>query len=417
MIDFKTIAARSKAIWDKSKIPLPDLVFWVSFSLLLVIHCIENTSLTYLDAAWLKYLYLFRNMIYLVLLAKAAFLSTYRVKDLFVLGAVFLVSAASLVGSGDAELLKFCIIVIAAKDVSPRTLVLVFAWIKGVGTALTLLLCQLNLLPTLYYENGDGYYNTYGFCHRNVLSANVAILCLAWFYLRYRKLTIRDVVVWGIIGLITYGLAVSRTGLIIMYLVIISVFLFQKVEQRVMNVKNIRSILLGVFLALLLLSVLCMIFYSSSSSFWVTLDKFFTKRLRFSNYYFEEYGLSLFGQELPLVSTMEAQVAESEKMILDNAYIRVLLYYGLIPGALFLFTYWKALDRSIQSRDGALIICLLILAVYGLSERYMLDIYYQFPLLIACQQYLLRSADGSEDRQPPLQILLGLFHQKANQKQ
>ena len=55
----------------------PGRIFWVCFVLLLSIHCIENTSVIYLDTEWLKGMYLFRNLLYLVLLAKIGFLSVY----------------------------------------------------------------------------------------------------------------------------------------------------------------------------------------------------------------------------------------------------------------------------------------------------------------------------------------------------
>ncbi|MGN0399826.1 MAG: hypothetical protein ACI4EO_06830 [Blautia sp.] len=383
---------------------IPEQIFQVIFIMILIIDCIENTSVIYSQAFWLKGMYLFRNLLYLVLLFKIAFLSTYKMTELIGIGVVFLIGFASLLGSGDFGLLRFFIIAFAAKNESPRKLMGIFIRIKGASIILTLLLWRIGLLSALYYQDDKvGYYNTYGFCHRNVLGANVALICLAWFYLRYRKLKIQDVVIWAGIGLLTYKLAVSRTSFLVMILTIAGFFFFQKKEEYLTGLPNLRKIILGGFIGILLLSIICTLFYSSDSSVWVFIDKIFTKRFRFANYCFEEYGLSLFGQKLPFVSSIEAQNSQVSKLILDNAYMRVLLYYGLIPGTLFLGAYYKAMDLSFKKKDWALLGSLAVFAIYGLSERYMLDVFYQFPLLIACIQYFFSNEECWENEKKPLE--------------
>ena len=359
-------------------------IFRLCFIILLIIDCVENTSVIYSHAAWMKEMYLIRNILYLVLFANAVFLSDYTKKELTIAGVCFLTFAFGYLKSGDFTLMEFFIVAIAARQESPRNLVKTFLVIKSTAVIMTLLLWKIGILPTLYYQDARvGYYNTYGFCHRNVMGANVAIICLAWFYLRYGKLKMRDVLFWCGIGVITYQLAHSRTGLVIQIAVIFGVFLFQKMEKKLMNFSQMQKILLGGFLATVLLCVFCSIFYSADSAFWSFADNIFTKRFSFANLCLKEYGISLFGQHIPFVNSFEAQTTEVTKLILDNAYMRVLLYDGLVPGVLFLAIYYKALKYAFQKNDCALICGLVVLAVYGLSERYMLDAFYQFPLGIA----------------------------------
>lgn len=370
---------------SRLRLSLVELIFWTAFSLLLVIHCVENTALIYQDLPWMDAMYMFRNLLYLVLLAKAAFLSVYRPKELWGMAAVLLAGALCFVCSGDFTLMEFAIIVIAAKDISPRTLVKVFAVIKTAAVILTLALAAVKVLPTIIYENGENdAYNTYGFCHRNVLGANMAVLCLAWLYLRYQKLQPRDLALWGVLTVVTYLVAVSRTSLIIMALSIVLVYGCRRMEDRILKTPHIRRILLGFFLGLFLISLVCTVFYERYNEFWEFVDKIFTKRLRFSHQVLEEYGFSLFGQEIEFVSTLEAQNTDDTRLILDNAFMRALLHNGIIPGSLFLAACCKALDRSWQRKNLPLIAGMLVMAVYGMSERFMMDVNYNFPLLVAC---------------------------------
>ena len=96
------------------------------------------------------------------------------------------------------------------------------------------------------------------------------------------------------------------------------------------------------------------------------------------------------------VSSMEAQLSGIAKLILDISYIRVILYYGLIPAVMFFYVYLKVIRSSFDRKDGAVLAGLFFLAVYGVSERYMLDVYYQFPFLIAFR-YLKKTEKNAKN--------------------
>ena len=376
---------RSPSLYQEgSYIPLSDFIFLSVFSLLMIIHCIENTSVTYLKADWLKDMYLFRNFLYLVLLAKIAFFIKRDVKEIFFTGIFLLIGFLSFLGSKDFGLFELFIVICAAKGVAPRALVNIFAVIKSSALFLTVLLYAIGILPALYYSDDVfGYFNTYGFCHRNVLGANVALLCLIWFYRRYGRLKFRDLFLWGFLTVITYLMAWSKTSLLITSIIILGFYVFQCLQDKITAIPSFSMLVLLVFAALVVASVACTILYEPNASFWRTLDRFFIKRIRFAHFCFDEYGLTPFGYEIPFTSSMTAQSSNIDKLILDNSYARVLLFYGIIPGTCFLSKYFLSVKHALSDKNFALMLALMVFAVYGLSERYMLDVYYNFPLLIA----------------------------------
>lgn len=277
---------------------------------------------------------------------------------------------------------------------------------------LTLLFWRIGLLSAIYYQDDKvGFYNTYGFCHRNVLAANVTVLCLAWFYLRYKSLKVWDVIVWTAIAFITFRYAASRTGMIIILLIIFGMYIVRKKRSWILNFPSFRRIFLLGFVLMIGVSVLGTIFYSDQSALWKLIDSVFTKRFQYANYCLKEFGLSLFGQALPFVSSIEAQTSETSKLILDNSYMRALLYYGIIPGGMFLAIYFQALNLSLKKKNEKLALSLFILAFFGISERYMLDVYYQFPLWIAWNKYFFsEQKEGLVQRKTFVEYLVELFH-------
>ena len=109
----------------------------------------------------------------------------------------------------------------------------------------------------------------------------------------------------------------------------------------------------------------------------------------------------MFGSRIDFVSTLQAQMdPEAARLILDNAYMRVLIYNGIIPCLLMLYFYIQALGLACLRKHGALLCCLLIMAVCGFSERFMLDVYYNIPLLIACMVIFRRNSAQHNVRLP-----------------
>ena len=90
------------------------------YCILLAIHCVENTSLVYLDLAWMKWMFMFRNGLYVLLLFKAGFLSVYRIEELWSILGILIAGGLCMLCCDDFTMLEFVIAVIAFKDLPPR---------------------------------------------------------------------------------------------------------------------------------------------------------------------------------------------------------------------------------------------------------------------------------------------------------
>ncbi|MDO4617677.1 MAG: hypothetical protein Q4B03_09560 [Lachnospiraceae bacterium] len=323
-----------------------------------------------------------RYVLYLVLLYKIILTSRYELRQLYFLAVLLLVSGASYLGCGDFTLGELSILCIASLQVDEKHLLHCFAAVKGIAFIMTILLWWMQVLPELYYWNGQNYYLTYGFCHRNVMGANVAFLCLAWFMIRYARLRIWDVLLWCLVAAFLYGIAFSRTTLLFIVLTAAGLYALQLTDPFITDPAELKQLLILLFLTMVLISLYCMAAYDSGNSVWRSIDAFFTTRIRSGNYVYETYGVSPFGRELPFVSSIQAQQTGAAKLILDNTYMRLLLYYGLIPFLLVCLGIPAIISGALYKKQLLLAVCILLVAVFGLSERYMLDAYYNFPLLI-----------------------------------
>jgi len=113
------------------------------------------------------------------------------------------------------------------------------------------------------------------------------------------------------------------------------------------------------------------IIYNSKSSWITSLDKFFSWRIAYANKYIEEYGFSLIGRGMDL-TTLGA---------LDNAYVRAIVFYGVIPLIIYTYGVVKLFICKNNSKNIELI-CIITMILYGLMEPHIFVINRNFTLLI-----------------------------------
>lgn len=387
MKGIETLMERMKQKNNVTYMPIGSFFFLLVFAVLLMIHCIENTSLVYQEVQWIGWMYWFKKVLYIALVYKIVFLSSYRLEHIPMLVLCLGTALLSYRTCGDPNLLEFVLIVIASKNVDAMHTLRVFMAIKCSSIFLTLAGWKFGILPELLYQNGMSYYNTLGFCHRNVLGANLAAICLVWFYLRFDRIKWGDIALWTGIGLSVYYMVHSRTSVFIILLTIYGSIFYKWAEKSVFAGTIPAKAVCSFFVFLVFISIAGTVFYKESSVFWRELDSLFTRRFSYASYCYNKYGFTLFGQKIPFISSIQAQMSNSIKLILDNAYMRIILYHGIVPAVLYMGSYLWILCKAAQLKNSRLVFVFLIMGVYGLSERYMIDIYYHVLFITAIQLF------------------------------
>ena len=98
------------------------------------------------------------------------------------------------------------------------------------------------------------------------------------------------------------------------------------------------------------------------------INKLLSQRLKFSNQAFKEFGTTLLGQQIYVTATERTIAGLGEEIIIDNAYINILMRSGIIVLILYLAGYILGMIRLAIERDYSSFIILLILFFYGSIE-------------------------------------------------
>ena len=108
------------------------------------------------------------------------------------------------------------------------------------------------------------------------------------------------------------------------------------------------------------------------------LNKLFTNRLAYGHKSIEQYGFSLFGQQIPWYGNgidYSEQAYTGEKLYVDNLYLQFLQQYGIVLFCVVLVLITIAMFRFLQKRDYYMLFILLILAGHAMVDDAVLHIW------------------------------------------
>ncbi|KKI93258.1 hypothetical protein WQ54_05330 [Bacillus sp. SA1-12] len=284
--------------------------------------------------------------------------------------------------NGVLDLITVFVFAFSMKRVSFDKIVKADILVKGVACALVVMLALMGVIDSQISYSSRGILRTsLGFTHANILSLIILSLCINWMYLRFYKLKWFEYI---ILCLVVYGLYFTTNSLT--SIIGISFLLTFNLLARLVKRLNIGYIPLSVFLTLIIptvfsLSLFLAINYSTLNPTLVALNELTTGRVSSMNSFYNQYGISLFGKPIEMISTTAAQQLGVPPQVLDNGYMRLLLRFGLIITAIFLGLYIKLSFQLLKKRKFAIVSCLSAYFVVGLMESSFYRIEYNIFLL------------------------------------
>lgn len=238
--------------------------------------------------------------------------------------------------------------------------------------------CAFGMAQDIVIDFRYGTGHSFGTYHPNMFAAMVSSASLAWGYLQYK---IHPYKISG--GLLTvsvflYLLTMSRTNSVIVAFFAFMILIYKMMERT--HTEKLLNLLKITVLAAMGGAIYLMLFYQQIQEGLLSDANFL---VRFSQGYgiYQRYGISLFGNQIKLVTVAEAIASGKSAAILDSAYLSLLLNHGLAATVLFLFCQMKIFKRAIQKRNYMIILIATLYAVSGFMEQNIFIVYYNFTLL------------------------------------
>ncbi len=222
-----------------------------------------------------------------------------------------------------------------------------------------------------------------GFGHPNTLHLSLFILIALYIYNRYEKLNIFEYIIMIALNFFIYHFSVSRTGmvgtLILIILCAISKLKFEKIKRIIVRVPKILFIVLFIF------SIVTGLLYGKVE-FINKLDRIFTGRIAYSNYYLQTYGFSLFGNN----------IQNDTNALFDNGYLYMYIQFGIV-GLLYLSTLFSKIFSIIRKNfDVKKAVLVISFLIYIFTESFSPNIFMNIILLFAAEWIFPNKKLGDE---------------------
>ena len=274
--------------------------------------------------------------------------------------------------------------VVAGKGVNLRTVAKITLVITGVLTFLTVFSCYAGFITnyTMTEAGARSVRNSMGFTHPNRLGQRFAEICIAYWYLHVKEQRGRVIALCLVSLLYVNLVSNSRTSCIVFVVLILSAIIWPIFSR------NPRSsvCICGITAALVVASSFyLMAFFDASNNITAYLNELLSTRLKLMHICYQYASPSLLGNDYtgaPVLGHTLSTHSEIHFWV-DNAYAHLLLLYGIVATALFLFLVFMVYRRCYKRREFPLaLLGLTVLLAVGFVENFTLDIQYNYFLLL-----------------------------------
>ena len=366
---------RFKLSFLNKKIKLSNFLFYTAYILMLIYYM--GSNIIFLQNIQNKILILSYLLLVINFVVQS---SKYKVKSIVIIILCIAISLISWKVSNSSEIAVLIIFIVSLKNIKFNDLVKFDIKAKIALVIVVLIFYGLGLTDVYYKYREDGRVrSSMGFSHPNIFGTYIFSICCEYIYLNYKKIKLYKVIGLVIVSFLVSYFSDSRTAQLSILIAVLFWCVFNK--YNIFKYKVVNFILSILFLLLTIVSYILGVLYADNNKLVLKLDELLTGRIRCIDQFISDYDVNLFGNELELVGTREAEENGISAKILDNAYMKILLQYGLISYVLFFILLFLGIKNAIKEKNYALCTMFLVYMIYGIFENALFLIRYNVFLL------------------------------------
>lgn len=340
-------------------------VFWYSTEI------IFNTTLEFILGIQIDILNKAVNwLVFILLMLQIIFMQSYKRSELMFIILITLPVIISTELSGNRSLLSVWMFIVGAKKISFDRIIQIAYRILLIMVPIVILLRLVGFIDDYTMMRGAFIRYSLGFSHPNQLGLRVFQLTVCHCYVNKDKLNIRNYFFVFLTILFTIVVPNSQTAYICLIVFLIAILFLKYIESQRQIIVEIfaRSLVAGALL-LNVLSIVLAYIDVNKNIILSQIDQWMSSRFSWCHRVWQIYGVSFWGQKVYVLGEEIKLVGIKNRLWLDNAYVSILLRYGILVFLIVSFAYLY-LIRSMKTRkEYVLLIILFLYSLYGLMEN------------------------------------------------
>ncbi len=362
-------------------------IYYMSFTFFLIGNCIAATTAE--NVAGVK---LGLQICAIALLFLKILLERIRPKQVAICIVITGIFAYSGVISSNFTLLWGWLFICCGLGIRLKSLAKIALVVFVLSTILTIFLASIGVLASLEFHRSGSTLTRYalGFTHPNSLALRGVEITVALLLIRYQRYTFFDCFYVLVAAVLVWAVTNSRTAsLCIVFAFVFALLICSDFVQR--HKQGFLCFCLALFLFEIIFSVSWAVLGPEANSIYAGLNDLLSGRIYYAHYYFDHFGVKLFGQNLENVTVYAELGYYFQGLLIDNAYCNVLINNGFVPFmALMLLLLRSYLEMIRQGACSSLLLGLVVLGFLGLSEASAFNFYTAYVLIALCPPFFDR---------------------------
>lgn len=293
-------------------------------------------------------------------------------------------------------ILNLILIIFASYKINVDELIKKDVFFKIIILVLVILFYKMGLtyVQDFYRDNITRY--SLGFWHPNALGGIVSCIYVEFLYIFREKKNYILLILLFLISIIVNFYCDSRSSMVIIILVSLLYIINNNKKIKFFDLKVVKFITKNIWIIMTIISIGIGLLYKYNTSIGIAIDQIITSRPRWIARFMDNYPVRLFGNKMVFVNEIQAVKYNLKIAILDNAYVRFLLQYGLILSFLMHKIIKKIVMFAYKNKNSMLIGILMILLIRGFSEHGCYSLYNNIFLIYYSNILFLKESDHDE---------------------
>ncbi|MCM1155766.1 MAG: hypothetical protein NC392_10470 [Roseburia sp.] len=308
-------------------------------------------------------------LIFCALMVQIVVFQSYTKRELIIIIGITIPIVIATILSDSRPILSAWMFIVAAKNSDLDKIIHTAYKILLIMVPIVILLCLLGFIDDKILMRGSVERISLGFSHPNQLGLRIFQLMVCHCYVNKNKIGIANYLYIFFAIVFTISVPNSQTTYIALgiLLFLLSFYRYFEKQKKIIMELYMKSLLIGACL----FSFFSIIFsYINVNKYFILarINSWMSSRFSVCHRVWLIYGVSFWGQKIYVTEEERKLVGIKNALWLDNAYVSILLRYGVVVFLIFSIGYLCLIKNMILQKEYLLVIILFLYSVYGIME-------------------------------------------------
>lgn len=271
----------------------------------------------------------------------------------------------------DYGVFDFALLLVGAKNVPWKRIAYVYLCVAVVIQGIAYYAATTGIIADIALQSDRGIRHSLGINYPTDMAAHMLFIMLVYAALREKKLTFFEITLMGGVSYWVYTKTFARNDFICAMVMCLLLLVVKVLGLCNIQLSKYKALKAGSILMLVAVvgCVMAVTFYDPSSALYQKLDTIFSQRFSLGYQGLAQYGITAFGSFVE-----ENQATLGYYFFLDNSFIRIAIKYGWVFLSVITYIFYLCFNKAVDCRKDAMIVALLIMLLFGISEHHLIDI-------------------------------------------